>query len=214
MHAGLKGDVRLVFESLTGMQELWGGEDQLISFYAHACPRLYELETVAYWVLEKNAHSQRLRAQITQIAQVVIDLSIKRGTTSLSILKAENRSMENLQKPYHYWAREMVVGFDTERRTAGLDLGQRLRELRSRRGFSQTELARLVGSPPAPFPRWKATYLPLAAGPAQDGRSAVRGNQFLFREGNGLKKRAVFGPDDRQPCRWPASPRGRWKPFA
>ena len=92
LHATLTDDVRLVFESITGMQELWGGEDQVLNFYSHSCPRLYELNTIAYWVMEKNAHSPRFRAQISQIAQVAIDLSIKRGTTSLTVLKAENRS--------------------------------------------------------------------------------------------------------------------------
>ena len=85
-HAQLKGDVRFVFESLTGMQELWGGEDFVSSFYVHSCPRLYELNTVAYWIIEKGAHSARLHAQINQVAQVVIDLSIKRGKTSLCYL--------------------------------------------------------------------------------------------------------------------------------
>ena len=73
IHAALEGDVRLVFESLTGMQELWGGEDKILNFYTHSCPRLYELNTVAYWIMEKNAHSPKLRAQINQIAQVAIE---------------------------------------------------------------------------------------------------------------------------------------------
>ena len=61
VHSRLKGDVRFVFESLTGMQELWGGEEHIIRFYSHSCPRLYELNTIAYWVMEKRAHSPRLR---------------------------------------------------------------------------------------------------------------------------------------------------------
>ncbi|MBP1725926.1 MAG: putative transcriptional regulator, partial [Deltaproteobacteria bacterium] len=73
VHATLEGDVRFVFESITGMQELWGGEEQIQAFYAHSCPRLYELNTVAYWVMEREAHSQRLRALINQIAQVAIE---------------------------------------------------------------------------------------------------------------------------------------------
>ena len=146
----LSGDVRFVIESLTGMEELWGGEDAIISFYSHACPRLYELNTVAYWVIEKNAHSQRLKAQISQIAQVVIDLTIKRGTTSLTILKAEKRSQENHHKPHNYWSKDLNISFDQERRTTGhLDLGLRLKTLRTKKGLSQTELAKLVGVTPS-----------------------------------------------------------------
>jgi transcriptional regulator with XRE-family HTH domain/KaiC/GvpD/RAD55 family RecA-like ATPase len=146
VHGSLQGDVRFIFESLTGMQELWGSEDRLLTFYSHSCPRLYDLNTIAYWVLEKNAHSSRFRAQINQIAQVAIELTIKRGTTSLTILKAENRSPEEFHKPHNYWTKDLTVVFDDDRGTGGrMELGLRLKEFRLRRGLSQTELAKLVG---------------------------------------------------------------------
>ncbi|MFZ0614143.1 MAG: XRE family transcriptional regulator, partial [Desulfobacterales bacterium] len=127
-HGEVEGDVFFVFESLTGMQELWGGEDHIVNFYSHSCPRLYELNTIAYWIIEKKAHSQRLRARINQIAQVAIDLAIKRGKTSLTILKAEKRALETINKPFTYWSRELEVTFDTEARAAGrIDLGGRLK---------------------------------------------------------------------------------------
>ena len=132
------------------MQELWGGEEEILSFYTHSCPRLYELNTVAYWVMEKDAHTSRLRAQINQIAQVAIELSVKRGTTSLTILKAENRGMDNLHRPYHYWTKDLTITFEDERRTSGrIELGLRVKEIRTKRGLSQTELAKLVGVTPS-----------------------------------------------------------------
>lgn len=143
-------DVRYVFESLTGMSELWGGEEAISAFYSHTCPRLYELNTVAYWIMEKKAHSSRLRAQISQVAQVVVDLNIKRGTTSLSVLKAEDRDQTSHHKPHNYWTRDLNVTFDDERRAAAhLDLGMRLKELRTKKGLSQTDLAKLVGVTPS-----------------------------------------------------------------
>lgn len=51
LHKTMQGDVRFVFDSLTGMQQLWGGEDQILKFYAHSCPRLYELNTIVYWIV-------------------------------------------------------------------------------------------------------------------------------------------------------------------
>ncbi len=154
-HQSLSGDVRYVFESLTGMQDLWAGEENLLQFYAHSCPRLYELNTVAYWIIEKGAHSQRFKARINQIAQVAIDLSIRRGKTRLSILKAENRNSQVRNRPFDYWSKPLPdhsnqVVFDAGRSTSSkIDLGTRLKELRSRRGISQTELARLVGVTPS-----------------------------------------------------------------
>ncbi len=145
-HSQLSGDVRFIFESVTGMQELWGGEERFLEFYAHSCPRLYDLNTIAYWTLAKHAHSQRFRATINQIAQVAIELTIKRGTTSLTILKAEQRNPEEFDKPHVYWTKDQTVVFEGEKRTSGKNnLGQRLKEFRRKRGVSQAELARLVG---------------------------------------------------------------------
>ena len=150
IHSEMTGDVRFVFESMSGMQELWGGEESLVAFYSHSCPRLYELNTIAYWIMEKEAHSSRLRARINQIAQVAIDLSVKRGKTSLTVLKAEKRDSSTLNRPYGYWTKDLNVVFDSEKRTTGsIDMGMRLKELRVKRGFSQTELARLVGVTPS-----------------------------------------------------------------
>jgi transcriptional regulator with XRE-family HTH domain/KaiC/GvpD/RAD55 family RecA-like ATPase len=150
VHETLEGDVRFVFESLTGMQELWSGEEDVLNFYSHSCPRLYELNTIAYWIIEKQAHSRKLRAQINQIAQVAIDLSLKRGKTSLTILKAEKRNIETSNIPFTYWNNDLNVVFETERKNLGrLNLGMRLKELRNKRGFSQTELAKHVGVTPS-----------------------------------------------------------------
>ncbi|MBA3036660.1 MAG: helix-turn-helix domain-containing protein [Desulfobacterium sp.] len=146
LHKTMRGDVRFIFDSLTGMQELWGGEEQIQKFYSHSCPRLYELNTVAYWVVEKEAHSLRLKANINKIAQVAIDLSLKRGKTFLSVIKAEKRNIEILNEPFCYWNKGLDINIDFEKRTqTQLDLGTRLKEIRSRRGLSQTELAKLVG---------------------------------------------------------------------
>ena len=150
VHANLKGDVRFIFESLTGMQELWKGEEHLLNFYAHSCPRLYELNTVAYWVIEKKAHSSRLRAQINQIAQVVIDLSVKRGKTALTVVKAERRNRERLHQSQEYRIRDNQVLFDSETTAhERLELGERLKDMRIQRRISQTELARQIGVTPS-----------------------------------------------------------------
>jgi transcriptional regulator with XRE-family HTH domain/KaiC/GvpD/RAD55 family RecA-like ATPase len=208
VHASLEGDVRFIFESLTGMQELWGSEDRLLSFYSHSCPRLYDLNTIAYWVLEKNAHSSRFRAQINQIAQVAIELTIKRGTTSLTILKAENRSPEEFHKPHNYWTKDLTVVFGDEKRTAGkIDLGLRLKEFRLRRGLSQTELAKLVGVTPSTisqvesnliFPSLPA-LLKMAEALAVDLTSFFEDRQ----EGTG---RLVFTPADAVAVKFPNLP--------
>lgn len=150
IHRKLKGDVRFVFESLTGMQDLWEGEENILKFYSRSCPRLYELDTIAYWIMEKGAHSNRLKAHINQIAQVAIELSIQRGKSTLSILKAHNRRRDNLNKPEFFWADGMTVGFDIDQpMTEKIDIGSRLKLLRTRQGVSQKDLAGSVGVTPS-----------------------------------------------------------------
>ncbi len=150
IHQSLSGDVRFVFESLTGMQDLWEGEESILKFYSHSCPRLYELETIAYWVVEKGAHSSRLKAHINQIAQVAIDLAIKRGKSALTILKAHNRKPKSLNKPESFWADGMAVNFDIDKSApSSLDLGARLKQLRTKQGMNQKDLASMVGVTPS-----------------------------------------------------------------
>ncbi len=150
LHSGLSGAVGFIFESLTGMRDLWGGEDQLISFYSHACPKLYELNTVAYWIIEKAAHEEKLRAQLNQIAQVVIDLSVKRGRTSLTVVKAEKRVNADAHTPHFYWVKDQTIRFENGGTSAGrIEIGMRLKEARKIRGVSQTDLAKMVGVTPS-----------------------------------------------------------------
>jgi transcriptional regulator with XRE-family HTH domain/KaiC/GvpD/RAD55 family RecA-like ATPase len=146
----LPDDVRFVFDSLTGMQELWGGEDQILKFYSHACPRLYELNTIAYWIIEKGAHSTRLKAHLNKITQVAIDLTLKRGKSSLTVLKADKRELNLLNKPIDYWSKGDTLVFESEKgATSRLEIGARLKELRAQQGLSQTQLAKLVGVTPS-----------------------------------------------------------------
>ncbi len=158
IHATLPGDVRLVFESVTGMQGLWGGEEEIVRFYSQSCPRLYELNTIAYWLMEKKAHSQALKARINQVAQVAIDLAVRRGNTSLTVLKAEGRDVQTLNQPFFYRVEENRVALASRRGAADrIDLGSRLKDLRTTRGFSQN-------------PSRRGYRLPAGRHPAVQGR--------------------------------------------
>ena len=146
LHQSLAGDVRFIFDSLTGMQELWGSEDDILQFYASACPRLYELNTIAYWIVEQAAHSDRLKAHLNKITQVALELSLKRGKTYLTVLKAEKRRLDIVNQTAVYWSDDQQVSFDPGKLQGGRhDLGSRLKTLRLGRGLSQNELARQLG---------------------------------------------------------------------
>lgn len=150
LHRTLTGDVRFVMESLTGMQDLWEGEDQILKFYSHSCPKLYEMDTIAYWIIEKNAHSGKLKAHINQIAQVAVDLSMNRGKSCIKILKADRRKPASLGIPVRYSFDKNEILLEGE--SAGgspHDLGHAVKSFRKHQGMSQKELSRLAGVTPS-----------------------------------------------------------------
>jgi transcriptional regulator with XRE-family HTH domain/archaellum biogenesis ATPase FlaH len=211
VHASMQGDVRLVFESLTGMADLWEKEEQVLQFYSHSCPRLYELNTVAYWILEKKAHTLRFKAQINQIAQVAVELSIKRGNTSLTILKAEKRELETFQKPHHYWIKDKGITFVQEKRmSGGIDIGRRLRELRMKKGLSQTELAHLVGVTPSTISQIESNVIfPSLPGLLKTAEILSVEVSSFFQGKEGKKKRVVFSAEEAVAVKGDNQPEGR-----
>ena len=81
-----------VFDSLTGMLDLWGDENRVVRLFGHLCPRLYDLSTLAYWLVETDAHTEVFLAKVRHITQVVIEVSLSNGQRALTIHKAAGRS--------------------------------------------------------------------------------------------------------------------------
>jgi Nif-specific regulatory protein len=100
---GIMTSARYVFDSLTGMSELWGGEKEPQRFFSHFCPRLYDLDTIAYWILERAAHSQGFVAKIRHVTQVVLEVGVEEGTRSLTLRRAANRRSADIgvPQPFH-----------------------------------------------------------------------------------------------------------------
>lgn len=142
---------RYLVDSLTGMVHLWGGEDPVLGFFAKECPRLYELETVAYWILEKGAHSSSFRAQVNHITQVALELGMKDGQPTLSVLKAQGRESSSTlrPRPLSLQGRRVQLLEEEDSGDPELLIGPRLRAFRLDRGLSQVELARAVGVSPS-----------------------------------------------------------------
>ena len=200
LHKTLTGDVRFVFESLTGMADLWEGEDHILKFYSHTCPQLYELDTIAYWMIEKDAHSGKLKAHINQIAQVVIDLSIKQGKKRIKLLKAENRSPGSLGKFFDYTEDGGDILIEGEKpRNIQADIGSAVRNYRKLQGMSQKELSELVGVtssnisqiesnlifPSIPALYKLAEHLSVDVGSFFQEKSALE--KIIFQESDGVK---------------------------
>ncbi len=198
LHKTMEGDVRFVFESLTGMQDLWGGEDFIGKFYSRSCPRLYELNTIAYWIIEKEAHSNRLKAHINQIAQVAIELSLKEDISTLTILKAEGRNPATLNKPSLFSKNGMEIEFaeDSSSRT-NLNIGIRLKELRKKQGLTQSKLAELVNVTPSNISQVEGNLIyPSLTALIKIAEALSVDITYFFQEQSGGENRLVFSEGD------------------
>ncbi len=140
---------RYIFDSLTGMQDLWGDENRTYKFFTYICPLLYDLGTVAYWILEKDAHSQKFKANLRHITQVVLELFKRKDRLWIKALKLEGRPNREAFKPHAYEIDRETVVITSVKKEAPLDVGKRIKELRTRSGMSQKELADKVGLTPS-----------------------------------------------------------------
>jgi Nif-specific regulatory protein len=107
---------RYVFDSLTGMLDLWGDEDVVLRFFGHICPLLFDLSMIAYWFLETEAHSQRFLAKVRHITQVVLEIGISRGIRTLTLRKAANRRSTAIGVPQWFRVVEGKLAIATESR--------------------------------------------------------------------------------------------------
>jgi KaiC/GvpD/RAD55 family RecA-like ATPase len=98
---------RLVFNSLSLMQHVWG-HDAVKSFFGHVCPALYAYKTLAYWTVVKDAHPREFCAIIEHITQVVVDLSREGGRRFIEIKKAGGRYNPQTYQGHEY----SVQGFN------------------------------------------------------------------------------------------------------
>jgi transcriptional regulator with XRE-family HTH domain len=132
---------RYVFDSLTGMQDLWGDESETHRFFTYMCPRLYDLRTVAYWILEKDAHSPKFKANLRHITQVVFDLYKRKNALFIKAIKLEGRQSRDAFAPHQYEVRVGEIVVSLPRKEPVVEVGGRIREARTRQGISQKELA-------------------------------------------------------------------------
>lgn len=137
---------RYVFDSLTGMQDLWGDENKTYKFFTYMCPRLYDLDTVAYWLLEKGAHSQKFKANLRHITQVVFELYGRKEALYIKAHKTEGRKDRTAFKPHSYEIEDNEIFVTSAKKApAKFDIGSRIKTARIKLGMSQKELADKMG---------------------------------------------------------------------
>ncbi|MBN1532465.1 MAG: helix-turn-helix domain-containing protein [Spirochaetes bacterium] len=138
-----------IFDSLTGMNELWKDEGGVLDFFNFTCPKLYDLNTLAYWMLERDAHSREFLAGLIHTTQVVFSLSPARADHyKLSIRKLQGRPSSGDPGPHLFTLSDGAIAFRDRRHEGVLGIGERVKELRRTSGMTQTELASRTGMTP------------------------------------------------------------------
>ncbi|MBA4395059.1 MAG: XRE family transcriptional regulator, partial [Desulfobacca sp.] len=120
------------------------------------------------------------------------------------------RELGNLHKPHHYWVKEQIITFDTEKRIGGgIDLGQRVKELRTRKGLSQTELAHLVGVTPSTVSQIESNMIyPSLPGLVKMAEILSVEVSAFFQGKSTKKKRFIFSPQEALPIKFSNFPEG------
>lgn len=101
---------RLVFNSLSLMEHVWGNE-AVKAFFSHVCPALYAYRTLAYWTIAKNAHPKEFRALLEHMTQVVIDLTKEGEKRFLEIRKAGGRYDPQTYQRHEYSVDGLKIEF-------------------------------------------------------------------------------------------------------
>lgn len=144
----LEPGIGYVFDSLTGLQQRWDAEGALSFFLSH-CPRLYDLETVAYWLLDPDEHDQAFVERIKQITQVILEISDGDGAPTVRVIKADARPPEVVGRIAAVHESESGVTVSPLEATGKAAMGEVLKRRRMERGMSQSELARRLGITPS-----------------------------------------------------------------
>jgi Nif-specific regulatory protein len=105
-----------IFDSITGMLELWDAEKEALDFFAYMCPRLYDLNTIAYWILERGAHNEQFLANLRHITQVVLEVSVNNGEPIIVMRKCEGRTTSKIGIPQQFSLRNGNLTFAPARR--------------------------------------------------------------------------------------------------
>jgi transcriptional regulator with XRE-family HTH domain len=131
-----------IFDSLTGMNELWKDERAVLDFFTFTCPKLYELNTLAYWFFGRDAHTREFIAGIMQITQIVFSISASdMGYYDLRINKLEERTSLFGSQPNLFRVVNQDICFEEDRTGDLFKIGDKVKNLRKESRITQAELA-------------------------------------------------------------------------
>ncbi len=101
-------EVFYVFDCLSNLLDAWATDSMVGNFFRVTCPYLFDLRTVAYFALERGAHSFATIDRIRDTTQLLLDLYNKAGVLYLHPLKVWQRSSPTMFLPHRHDAGEFT----------------------------------------------------------------------------------------------------------
>jgi hypothetical protein len=95
-------EVFYVFDCLSDLLNAWATDSMVGNFFRVTCPYLFDLRTVAYFALERGAHSFSTIDRIRATTQLLLDLYNKEGVLYLHPLKVWRRSSPTMFLPHRH----------------------------------------------------------------------------------------------------------------
>ncbi|MBN2466533.1 MAG: phosphoenolpyruvate synthase [Deltaproteobacteria bacterium] len=83
--------VYYVFDNLSVLARQWGSDESLANFFRTVCPRLFELETIAYFCILRGSHNNQTIARIKDTTQILIDFYVQDGQSYIRPLRVWDR---------------------------------------------------------------------------------------------------------------------------
>ena len=101
-------EVFYVFDCLSNLLDAWATDSMVGNFFRVTCPYLFDLRTVAYFALERGAHSFATIDRIRATTQLLLDLYNKEGVLYLHPLKVWQRSSPTMFLPHRHASGEFT----------------------------------------------------------------------------------------------------------
>ncbi len=84
-------NVYYVFDNISILARRWGSDESVANFFRTACPRLFELDTIAYFCILRGSHKNNTIAAIRDTTQILMDFYVQQGQSYIRPLKVWDR---------------------------------------------------------------------------------------------------------------------------
>ncbi len=89
-----------VFDNLSCLVDLWATDELLTNFFQATCPYLFELDTVAYFALDRGRHADEAVTRIRDTTQVLLDTFQINNALHVRPLKVWQRHSPHMFLPH------------------------------------------------------------------------------------------------------------------